>query len=120
MSEPLGFYDSGDSGAAALLARMVRDRVPGWIETSKEAGHWRFTDPDPDQQGRYVEIEGRDRIVPVIADPMDGKHVGPSALGYCNEVTVVVTLPHVSDKSDQLAALSAVEAFGALPEATSS
>jgi hypothetical protein len=54
--------------AATLLANMVRARVPGWIETSKEARHWRFTDPDPDQQDRYVEVDGRDRIVP----PVDG------------------------------------------------
>ncbi|WP_405490439.1 hypothetical protein [Nocardia sp. NBC_00511] len=115
MSQPVGFYDPERPTAASDIARLIRDRVPGWMETSQGAGHWRFTDPDPDYTGRYVEVEGRDRIVPVTAEPMHGKHVGPSVLGYFNKLTVFVVLPEMSDRSDMLSALAAAEAIDALP-----
>lgn len=101
--------------AAADLARRIRARVPGWTETSEEPGHWRWTDPDEDREGRYIEIDGRLRDKVPTAEPMWGKHVGPQLLGYCKQTTVFVVLPQLVDKTDLSAALAAMETIDALP-----
>lgn len=101
--------------AAAELARMIRDRVPDWTETTDEPGYWRWTDPDPDYDGRYVEIDGRTREHVPVADPLIGAHVGPQLLSYNADVTCFVVLPNMVDRHDLRMAIQVAEVIGALP-----
>ncbi len=114
LRSPQHQYDHQVS-AAESIARALRGRVPGWKETSDRPGLWRWTDPDPDYSGRYVELNGTNRwYVPVAAELM-GKHTGPQLTGSSRQVVVVVVLPHLIDGTDIASALAAMEAIDALP-----
>lgn len=102
--------------AAGSLARMIRARVPGWVETSDEPGHWRWTDPDEDYSGRYVEVDGRSSDHIPVAEPMEGKHVGPRLVAYHSKVSLFVVLPNMVDSGDLRSAMDAAVAIDALPE----
>lgn len=101
--------------AAETLARMIRHRIPAWVETSPEPGLWRFTDPDEDYAGRYVEVDGGSREQLVVAE-MSDRDVGPTLAGYAHGICVHVTLPDVSDSTDMRAALAAAQAIYAMPK----
>lgn len=102
--------------AAEAIAGIVRRLVPDWVETSEADHHWRFTDPDEDYKGRYIEVDGRLRELrnpPVV---MDGKHVGPSVTGYDRDTFVQVVLPNMVDSHDMRNAVAAVTAVVELPD----
>lgn len=101
--------------AAHTLSKMIDARTAGWIRWSSGDGHWRWTDPDEDYDGRYIELDGRLRDHVPVAEPMRDKHVGPQLLGFCRDVTVSVVLPNMIDMGDLRSAIEVLEVIDAIP-----
>lgn len=99
--------------AAGDLARLVRERVPLWVEENPEPDLWRFTDGDPDWGGRFVIVDGREgRTCPCALRP--GRY-GPTLAAMASGRSVHVDLPRLVDNGDKRRALAVAEAIGALP-----
>lgn len=97
------------------IHRLIRRRVPTWIETAPTGFVRRFTDPDEDWSGRYVEVDGRVQQV-LTVDEMADTQVGPTVIGYHGGMCVRTVLPHVSDHHYRMRAINAAVAIGALPD----
>lgn len=96
-------YHPEERHPGALIARQFRERLPKWwAEESDAPRHWRFIDlessEDPDTR-TYIEVDSRERLVPVLTAPMEGKRVGPSVTAYCSGFQIMVILPETSDFS---------------------
>lgn len=94
---------------AGTLAEMIRERVPGWSASTPEPDLWRFED-----SGRQVLVDGRLRELRVLP-VMEGKHLGPSLIGFSCGVTVRVDLPGMTDRFDLRNAMGALIRIGVLP-----
>lgn len=105
----------GPNSVAAGLARMIVFRVPHWHRVELGPSSWRFTDPDEDYRGRYVEVHGDFRQQLTVPE-LVGKVVGPTLIAYNGSGSCLhVTLPHVTDATERLAAIEAAVAIDALP-----
>jgi hypothetical protein len=99
------------ASVASILARMVREQLPEWTETHPKPGRWEWTDPDEDYE-RYVVVDGSDRErFPALVPEHDGKHLGPTVIGFQAGIAVRVDLPGVADSTDVRSALAAVDAI---------
>lgn len=107
---------AGEPSAAKGIVHLLRWVVPAWAEVLQPDEVWTFTDPDPDYEGRYVQVVACERQVPTVPE-MEGKQVGPTVVAYANGMSLHITLPWVSDGGDAWSALEACVAIDALPPA---
>jgi hypothetical protein len=106
---------STEPRADVEIARLIRRRVPDWWETIRAEHVVRFTDPDEDWSGRYIEVDGRVQDT-LVVDDLAGTSVGPTVIGFARGMCVRTVVPHVSDHADRERAINAAVAIGALPD----
>lgn len=86
--------------ATELVAALVRERVPGWVEDHVHRFVFVFGDPHADAPGRHIVCDG-------LTDH-------PIVVANVHGIRMTLELPHVSDSGDRRTVIEALEAVGAI------